>query len=265
MNLKTLDRRICVITLLLILTAYGIWQLGPTTTLPQVLVCVVAAVALDLLITKWREKIWYKPFSGIITGLIFAGVLTTGLPIYIAFIGIVIAILSKHFIHIQKRHIFNPANFGLVIIALIFPQALHSWWISTMVADITTLTVQNIAQLAVFFAFALYILISKLKKTQFLISFAVFYSLVLFIANVVANKSLPNIYLELGSILFFMFVMMVEPVTSSPATRNKAFAYALVIALLAVGFRFVNPGFNVVWALFIGNLLLPFINKYFKF
>src|SRR3989338_2272121 len=133
-----------------------------------------------------------------------------------------------------------------------------------MVADITTFTLQNIVSLAVFFAFALYILVSKLKKTQFLISFAVFYSVILSIASFATNKGLPNVYLELGSILFFMFIMLVEPITSSPTGRNKAFAYAFVVAFLAVAFRFVNPGFNVVWALFIGNLLLPAINKYFK-
>ena len=118
-----------MIIFLLILTLLGIIKYGVNKTLPQILIAIVIGILLDLAINYFKDKRVIFPSSAIITGLLIATGLSTGTELYIPAILTAIAVISKHTIKINNRHIFNPANFGLLFGIVIIGSGVQ-WWAS---------------------------------------------------------------------------------------------------------------------------------------
>ena len=90
----------------------------------NLIIALLTTVILDLILTYVKEKRFYIPSSAVITGLLIGGILPSEIPFYIPLIASLLAILSKHFIIFNKKHIFNPATFGLLLIMFIFSTGL---------------------------------------------------------------------------------------------------------------------------------------------
>ena len=91
-----------------------------------VLIAVITTTILDLFIEYFKSKTWFFPQSALISGLFIGGLLTQNLQWYIYILAGAIAILSKHLIKFQQKHIFNPANFGVLLVSIIFGVS-HTW------------------------------------------------------------------------------------------------------------------------------------------
>ena len=66
------------------------------------------------------------------------------------------------------------------------------------------------------------------------------------------------------AILFFVFLMVVEPITS-PANRKGRIIYSFIVAAAAFSFNLTNLlEYAPLFALIIGNVLVPFIDGYTK-
>ena len=105
--------------------------LSATPTLISVathlLVIIFVVVALDLLITLAVRNKLFVPRSALVTGLLITLILDPTTPLWLSGLTSAVAILSKHTLKINARHIFNPAAFGLIASSLLF-QAPVSWW-----------------------------------------------------------------------------------------------------------------------------------------
>lgn len=89
----------------------------------NLLVAVLTTSVLDVAIKRlWLKEAFRMPLSAIITGLI-VGTVSVNAPVMGTFAGAVLAILSKFFIRLKDRHIFNPAVFGVVVSQLLSPAA----------------------------------------------------------------------------------------------------------------------------------------------
>ena len=120
-----------MISFLIILNLVSVFFYGfGINALLPVLIAVITTTLLDLLIEYFKFKSWSFPQSALISGLFIGGLLTQNLPWYIYVIAGAIAILSKHLIKLNQKHIFNPANFGVLLVSVIFGAA-HTWWISS--------------------------------------------------------------------------------------------------------------------------------------
>jgi hypothetical protein len=104
--------------LLLILVAYLNTTLQ--TSWLNIVVLMLFSGALELSI----KRVLYIPYSAFITAL--GVVLMVGwLKWYIPYVVVALAILQKHYIKIDNKHIFNPSNFALIAaIFLFYPKAL---------------------------------------------------------------------------------------------------------------------------------------------
>lgn len=235
-----------MIFMLAVLSAVGILRQGAGLLLPQVLICVLSAVCLDYIIVyiKFRKKFFST--SAIISGLILALILKPGVNWYVLISAVIIAIGSKYIIRIKGKHIFNPANFGLLFCMFVFRTYLV-WWgagISWLVLVLGC------------------IIAYRFKRFHLILSFLITQSVLLGIYFALTGA--PVLRAVLMSNPFFAFVMLVEPKTS-PANRKGRIIYGVLTGIFSSGFIMLLPGYDPsVTGLALSNLLVPVINSKVK-
>jgi Na+-transporting NADH:ubiquinone oxidoreductase subunit NqrB len=99
---------------------YALISPGFTRTAYQFMAAFFTCILLDISLTYFYKKIVLFPLSGIISS---SGIfLLCDSPfIWPYFLAAVLTISSKHFLTIDGRHIFNPNNFGMVLVSLLLP------------------------------------------------------------------------------------------------------------------------------------------------
>lgn len=224
-----------------------------------VLIAVATTTILDLTINYFKSKELIFPQSAIISGLFIGGLLTQGLHWYIYIIAGAIAILSKHLIKFRQRHIFNPANLGVLIVSVIF-GASHTWWISS--------------PLILVLVFGIFIL-WRLRRFDLGLSFVAAYFIFVFLINIsnpvtcgMMNMKCPmqpspltDIYYAIingGVIYFFAMYMLIEPKTNPAKNR---IIYGVFVAIMLFAAERIVPQHSIPLALAIGNILVPLLNK----
>ena len=96
---------------LAISTLISVYRLGAWQNLVNVFVAIFTAVVLDLGIKYLRKENLKVPRSAIISGFFVSTVLEQSTPLATIIFAAAVAILSKHILRWQGKHIFNPANF----------------------------------------------------------------------------------------------------------------------------------------------------------
>lgn len=155
----------------------------------------------------------------------------------LTFIGVV-AMVSKYVLSLNKKHIFNPTAIAVFLAAMLLKNG-ASWWIGSAY----TLPLIVLGGLLV---------LIKIKRFGLVAGFLSVYFLTVFLfgKGISANSFLvPPIW-------FFVFVMLVEPLTS-PSTRNKQVFFGAFVAMIYFLLPKVIPGYayGLETALLAGNLL----------
>ena len=210
-----------------------------------VLIAVITTTILDFAINYFKFKTFEFPQSALISGLFIGGLLTQNLQWYVYVLAGLIAILSKHLIKIQQKHIFNPANFGVLLVSIILGVS-HTWWISS--------------PLILVFIFGIFV-IWRLKRFDLTISFLISYYLINSIIEISQGAGFQEIYFTIingGVIFFFSMYMLIEPRTNPIKYR---IIYGILVAVLFIIFHFFIPRHDLPLALAIGNILVPILNK----
>lgn len=253
----------CVIVFLIALTLVSAFSYGfGAKALLPILIAVITTTLLDLAINYFKFKTWEFPQSALISGLFIGGLLTQGLQWYVYLIAGAIAILSKHLVKYQQRHIFNPANFGILLVSIIF-GASHTWWISS--------------PLILVLIFGIFIL-WRLRRFDLGLSFAAAYFALVLLVNIsnpvacgmmnmqchMQPSPLTDIYYAIingGVIYFFAMFMLIEPKTHP---RNNRVYYGIFVAVMLVIAENAIPQHSIPIALAVGNIFVPLFDK-FKF
>jgi len=241
----------------LTLASVFFYNFGITSLIP-VLISVLTATILDSLINYFRFKTWEIPYSALISGIFIGGLLTQNLSWYIYVFAGIIAVASKHLLAVNHRHIFNPANFGILLVFLIF-KAPSTWWISS--------------PFYLVILFGLFIL-WRLKRFDLGISFlAAYYILHATIDWSIAPSGMPmmrgmpmmmnNFYrsfINQSTIFFFAMFMLIEPKTH-PAAKKQRIFYGILVAVMLIGIEKYNPSFGIPFVLAVANLFVPLLNR----
>lgn len=209
---------------------------------------------LDLLLVKLRNIKLFVPSAALVSGSIIGLLYNPKLFIYCFLVTVVLTVFSKHFIRVGRKHIFNPAAFGLLLGSIIFSNDI-SWWAVSFQQP----KVQNI-----FLLFSLLLLflpgyISGLKMRRYktIISFyAAYYVMSYFFTK--------NIALFDPTVLFFSLVMLPEPMTS-PSKNVHQILFGSFVGVMSFLISFPASSFQLLFsrlipdpligALLIGNLL----------
>jgi len=167
----------------------------------------------DLIWTRVRNKVWYLPQSSIISGLILA-LIGPALPsmTYIILLPAV-AVFSKQIIRFKNgRHIFNPAAFSLVLISFFYPVV--SWsgvaWVRHESYFLWVLIASGI------------FILWRQKRWETAFAFLAIYAFFF-----------PDQLLD-GTLIFFMTVILIEPITSFSPTHIGRMAYGAIASSGAI-------------------------------
>lgn len=194
--------------------------------------------------------------SKYITALILTLIVTPSLaPMYLklyAALGIM-AMASKYVLAIKKRHIFNPAAIAAVLGAIFFSGG-ASWWIGNEFM-FWPLLLGGLA------------MVYKIRRFQLILSFLIPYLLLSARHDLVEFHSFADILqrwqsmLFFSPILFFCFVMLVEPLTS-PYTIKFRIWFGILIAVVFETFSsyVTSIPYGLELALLVGNVFAYVVN-----
>lgn len=252
------DPRVRLSIVVMTLQLLGQTVLGFNVSIAQIALALGSCAVIDLAITFWRTRRFVWPASAILTGNGVAFILRVagtrhgdwlslnGAGIFVGTAAV--AILSKHLVRIDGRHLFNPANLGLVLCFLlvgaprVFPQYL--WW--------GPLGPAVIVAWAVILAGAVWIL-RPLRMFGMVATFAIPFSVA--VAVLAAGGSCfeatwradsvcgLNYWIGIAlspEVAIFVLFMMSDPRTS-PRTMTGRVLYGGLVSLVAIGLLSVQP------------------------
>ncbi len=170
----------------------------------------------------------------------------------IAFWGSFMAMASKYLITIKKRHIFNPAAFGVTIVTLVFKTS-ATWWIGNKL-------------LMPFVLIGGLLIVRKILRSDLVWSFF-FTAFMTMLASFLPYQNFGAIWQIVQSIifstpiLFFAFIMVTEPFTT-PTRINWQMVYGTLVGFLFapaihIGSLYSTPEL----ALLVGNIFSYFVSS----
>lgn len=186
----------------------------------QFLVCFSTFALLDLAFHYVLQRKIVFPLSGMISSIgafLLVDTQEIGILLLVAFL----TIGSKFFIQLRGRHIFNPNNFAIVVVALALPELVSAtgglrWggeiWLASLI-----------------FAMGIFLVI---RANRWLVSFSyisVFFALALIFRGAGINNSLFTL-LGPGSQLFIFF--MISDPRTSPNSQKLQILFGVSVALV---------------------------------
>lgn len=220
---------------------------GIRLVLPGLLGAVAVAGVMDVLILRWKRKVWEFPDGAVLTGLFIAMVLSPHEPWYIAACTSAVAIASKHLFRTRSANVFNPAALGIVATFYIFDTG-QSWW--GALPEITTLAI------LVLFATGAFI-VDRVNKMPLLLSFLGVYFLLFTLTTFAGDpQQLAEIYRapDLHAVLFFAFFILTDPPTSPVKYRDQIICGTIVAVSSYAFFEVVGAAYYLLAGVLIGNI-----------
>jgi Na+-transporting NADH:ubiquinone oxidoreductase subunit NqrB len=193
----------------------------------------------------------FEPRSALISGLSLCLLLRTSSLVLVALAGVV-TIASKFTLRVRGKHVFNPTNFGLVVMMAVTGEVWVSpgqWgtsaWFGFLMACLGGLVVH------------------RALRSDVALAFLGFHAAVLLgrAAWLGDPWQIPLHQLQNGAVLLFAFFMISDPRTT-PDSRAGRLVFALLVALGAayVQFRLFRPN-GLLWSLAVCSLGVPLIDR----
>jgi Na+-translocating ferredoxin:NAD+ oxidoreductase RnfD subunit len=234
---------------------FGVWQLNWQDEIINFCIIVPTVLAVQFCCIKIYKLGNDSLKSALITGFGLTLLFKTDEP-WMLFAAAFLAIASKFIVRIRGKHIFNPANFGIISSILLFKQgwiAPGQWGSSLLllliIGSAGVMVLQRANRIDTGFAFI---------GTLFLLDFL----------RVIVYQGwewdvLWHKYLN-GSVLLFSFFMITDP-ASTPNHRTARIIWAAGVAALCFYLQsFVQVHTAPIWALFIVSPLTLIFDIMFK-
>lgn len=216
----------------------------------------LAAILVASLATQWAAgRIVgagpFEPRSALISAFGLSMLLRTN-SLALAAATAFVSVGSKFAIRVRGKHLFNPTNFGIVLMTSLFDGV----WISP-----------GQWGSAAFFGFLVVaaggLVVTRAARSDITIAFLAFHAAILFGRSWWLNEPLaiPLHRIQNGAILIFAFHMISDPRTT-PWSRSGRLLFALLVALGGgfVSFVLYRPN-GVLYALVLVSLLTPLIDR----
>lgn len=189
------------------------------------LFAVVLMTVLDVVYTRIRFKKWYWPSASFVTGLLIGLVIDPKEPLWIIGLAVVAAFVSKQFIGAGLRqHIFNPAAFGIIAVALTLGIPVVWWGVAWGKLPLLIL-IGAMARI-----------LWRMKRLWLPVGFGVVY---LIYYLILFDPKSAVLALVDGSLLLFALVMLPEPMTS-PVVGKSKYIFGPAVALASIGLSYLK-------------------------
>ena len=246
---------------LIILVAAAV-GLGALSELPYDPISILASVIYLCAVSYLSNKLLAKVFrtkansesqfiTALILTLIVGPVSLAREIVFITFVAIA-AQASKYLFAYRGRHVLNPAAAGVLAAAILLGKG-ASWW----VGDLPMLP---------FVFFGGIIMIRQIRRFKLVLSFLGVYCGLLFIDLLLLERAVGGSFVLLQSLilysplLFFSFVMLVEPLTSPSVGRSRIY-YAVFVAAAVFAFqKWLDVPYGLELALVAGNIFSRALN-----
>lgn len=270
-----------VIIALLPATGYGIYNFG-IRALAVVLVTVGATVLTELFYGFYRKKMTITDLSAVVTGLLLALNLPVNIPLWMAFLGGVFAILVvKMLFGGLGKNFMNPALAARCFLLTAFPAQMTNFNCDAysgatplaalkagesvktldMIIGRTAGTIGETSMIAILIGACFLILLGVIDLRipgSYIVSFVLF-------AGIFGGHGFDPAFLSAqlagGGLMLGAFFMATDYVTR-PITVKGQYVFGIILGLLTGIFRIFGTGAEgVSYAIIIGNLLVPLIEK----
>jgi Na+-transporting NADH:ubiquinone oxidoreductase subunit NqrB len=224
------------------------WSLNPWVILTSVVTCQLVQWA--FILTGRADRNSWK--SAAITSLGLSLLLRVNAP-WVMLLAAAVAISSKFFIRVNGKHVFNPANIGIVAAIMLTGQA----WISPGQWGTAPMMV-------FFFLFAGFMVLRKVGRVETSILFLGTFFLLLSLRMVVyLGWDWDVVFHKMmnGSLLLFAFFMITDPRTIPDAAFGRGVWTVLVAVIVFWVASFGHLHTAPVWVLFFLSPLSILIDK----
>ncbi len=275
-----------VLIALLPAAAFGVYNFGPRAAL-LILVSVAAAVLTEYLFERLcKKKVTVGDLSAAVTGLLLALNLPVSAPWWIPLLGSAFAILVvKLLFGGLGQNFMNPALAGRCFLLISFPaimtnfdcdayagatplaavKAGESVNVMDMILGRTAGTIGETSMIAIVLGACILILagVIDLKVPgSYIVSFTVFVALFASLTGRTVNGPYLSAQLAGGGLMLGAFFMATDYVTR-PITKKGQYVYGVFLGFMTAVFRIFGAGAEgVSYAILLGNLLTPLIEKY---
>ena len=272
-----------VVIALLPAAGFGIYNFGPRA-LAVMAVTIASTVLTELLFGwLWKKKITISDMSAVVTGLLLALNLPVSIPLWMAALGGVFAILVvKMLFGGLGQNFMNPALAARCFLLISFPSQMTNFAcdaytgatplaalkagesvnVMNMIVGKTAGTIGETSVIALLIGACFLILIGVIDLR---IPGTYIVTVILF-AGIFGGHGFDPAYLSAqlagGGLILGAFFMATDYVTR-PITIKGQYVYGAVLGLLTGIFRIFGPGAEgVSYAIILGNLLVPLIEKF---
>lgn len=275
---------LAVIIALMPATGFGIYNLGPRV-ISVLLVTIASTVLTEYLYGLYRKKTTVTDLSAVVTGLLLALNLPVTIPLWMAALGGVFAILVvKMLFGGLGQNFMNPALAARCFLLISFPKAMSGFEcdaytgatpltalkeggtvnVMDMVIGRTAGTIGETSVIALVIGACLLILFGVIDLRipgSYIVTFILF-------VGIFGKRGFDPAYLSAqlsgGGLMLGAFFMATDYVTR-PITVKGQYIYGIFLGLMTGIFRMYGPGAEgVSYAIILGNLLVPLIEKVTK-
>lgn len=251
----TRDARHFQIAYLGIFLLYGIFALGWEAQIAAYSVIISVALVTQAIAISLTTKNYTSLKSALITALGLC-LLCKANSLFTLGFAASVAIASKFTLRYKGKHLFNPANFGIILAILLTGDA----WVSPgqWGNEVILLFMMGAAAL---------IVLLKVGRIDTSLAFLISFGGCLFIQNVV-YKGWPLDHwlhsLSSGTLLLFAFFMITDPVTTPNAPKARWIWGMLVglVAFILTSWFYLHTA--PIWALIIISPLTVFFDRKFQ-
>ncbi len=283
-----------VVVALLPTAGFGICNFG-IQALWMILVCIASTVLTEFLFGLYKKKLTVTDLSAVVTGLLLALNLPVGLPLWMAALGGVFAILVvKMLFGGLGQNIMNPALAARCFLLLSFPTYMTDFenaggslgrlhWdtysgatplavlkaggsvdVLDMVMGRTAGTIGETSMIALLIGACFLILLGIIDLRvpgSYIVSFVLFVGLF-------GGRGFDPAYLAAqlagGGLMLGAFFMATDYVTR-PITAKGQYLFGIFCGIMTGVFRIFGPGAEgVSYAIILGNLLVPLLERVTK-
>ncbi len=275
---------LAVILALMPATGYGIYNFGARAA-AVVLVTVASTVLTEFLFGLYKKKLTITDLSAVVTGLLLALNLPVTIPLWIAALGGVFAILVvKMLFGGLGQNFMNPALGARCFLLISFPTAMTAFDcdaytgatplaalkageqvnVMDMVIGRTAGTIGETSAIALIIGACLLIFLGVIDLRipgSYIVSFLIF-------VGIFGGHGFEPAYLAAqlagGGLMLGAFFMATDYVTR-PITIGGQYLFGIFLGVMTGIFRIFGPGAEgVSYAIILGNLLVPLIERITK-
>jgi len=275
---------LAVIIALMPATGFGIYNFGPRA-LAVILVTIGSTVLTEFLFGLYRKKLTVTDLSAVVTGLLLGLNLPVTIPLWMAALGGIFAILVvKMLFGGLGQNFMNPALAGRCFLLLSFPTAMTAFDcdaytgatplaalkageqvnVMDMFLGRTAGTIGETSVIALLIGACLLLLLGVIDLRipgSYIVTFLLF-------VTVFGGHGFDPVFLSAqfsgGGLILGAFFMATDYVTR-PITVRGQYVFGVFLGLLTGIFRIFGPGAEgVSYAIILGNLLVPLIEKFTK-